>query len=116
MLVTGLKDGTIKIYDVRTHQEIFKMTDYPGELSSISFSNKGLNFAAALKSSDICRVFNLRKLGKEVNEVKLSGGVNSINFDHYGGYLLAGAGSALTIHAAKKWDEPPLYYNEKAHA
>jgi hypothetical protein len=47
------------------------MTDYQGELSSLSFSNKGLNFAAAWKTSEICRVFNLRKLGKDVNEVKL---------------------------------------------
>ena len=116
MLVTGLKNGIIKIYDIRSHQEIFKITDYQGEISSISFSNKGLNFAAAWKSSDICRIFNLRKLGKEVNEVKLSAGVNSVSFDHYGGLLLAGAGSALTIHAAKKWDEAPLFVNEKAHA
>lgn len=115
MLVTGLKNGTIKIYDIRSNQEIFKMTDYQGELSSISFSNKGLNFAAAWKSSDVCRVFNLRKLGKEVNEVKLSAGVNSVSFDHYGGLLLAGAGSALTIHAAKKWDDAPLFFDEKAH-
>ena len=33
MLLTGLKDGTIKIYDVRTNQEIFKITDYKGDLS-----------------------------------------------------------------------------------
>lgn len=90
------------------------MTDYEGELSSISFSNKGLNFAAAWKSSEICRVFNLRKLGKEVNEVKLSAGINSVSFDNYGGLLLAGAGSALSIHAAKKWDEAPLFFNETA--
>jgi WD40 repeat protein len=42
MLLTGLKDGTIKIYDVRSNQEIFKITDYKGDLSQISFSNKGL--------------------------------------------------------------------------
>ncbi len=116
MLVTGLKDGTIKIYDIRSHQEIFKMTDYQGELSSIAFSNKGLNFAAAWKSSDTLRIFNLRKLGKEVNEVKLADKVHSVSFDHYGGQLLAGAGSGLTIHSLKKWDEAPIYSNSKAHA
>jgi WD40 repeat protein len=42
MLLTGLKDGTIKIYDVRTNTEIFKITDFKGELSQIAFSNKGL--------------------------------------------------------------------------
>jgi WD40 repeat protein len=50
MLVTGLKDGTIKIYDIRSHMEIFKITDFKGEIASLSFSNRGLNFAAAWKT------------------------------------------------------------------
>lgn len=112
MLLTGLKDGTIKIYDIRSHQEIFKIADYKGDLSSLAFSNKGLNFAAAWKTSDVCRVFNLRKLGKEVYEIQHSAGpINSVAFDHYGGYLLTGAGNTMNIFASKKWDEPPVYAN-----
>jgi WD40 repeat protein len=118
MLIAGLKDGTIKIYDVRSHQEIFKISDYKGgELGNISFSNKGLNFAAAWKSSDTCRVFNLKRLGKEVFELKHSAGnVNFVNFDFFGGSLLTAAGSSLNIYqATKKWDEPAVYTNERAH-
>ena len=115
MLLTGLKDGTIKIYDVRSNQEIFKMTDYKGDLSRISFSNKGLQFACAWKSSDICRVFNMKKLGKEVNEIKLSGNVHSVHFDNYGSYLLTGAGNTLSIFNTRKLGDAPLFVNENAH-
>lgn len=116
MLITGLKDGTIKIYDIRSHQEIFKISDYKGELGNVSFSNKGLNFAASWKSQDVCRIFNLKKLGKEVHEIKHTGGnVNCVNFDFFGNYLLTGAGSSLNIYASKHWNEPAVYTNEKAH-
>ena len=83
MMLTGLKDGTIKIYDVRTNQEIFKINEYKegGELKEIAFSNKGLNFAVAWKNSEICRVFNMKKLGREVSEVKMAGEVHSVEFD-----------------------------------
>ena len=103
MLVTGLKDGVLKIYDIRSHQEIFKIADYPGEVSSLAFSNRGLNFAAAW--GDVVRVFNLKKLGKEVSEVKVGGPVHSVNFDSYGNYLLAGAGAGVSVHAGKQWAE-----------
>lgn len=115
MLLTGLKDGTIKIYDVRTNQEIFKITDYKGDLSQISFSNKGLQFAVSWKSSDVCRVFNMKKLGKEVSEIKLPGNVHSANFDQYGSYLLTGAGSNLSVFNARKLGDSPIYSNDQAH-
>ena len=91
------------------------MTDYKGELSQISFSNKGLQFAVALKSSDICRVFNMKKLGREVNEIKTSGNVHSVHFDPFGSFLLTGSGSSLSIYNSKKLSDSPLYLNEKAH-
>lgn len=115
MLLTGLKDGTIKIYDVRTNQEIFKITDYKGDLSQISFSNKGLQFAVSWKSSDVCRVFNMKKLGKEVSEIKLPGNVHSVHFDHYGSYLLTGAGSNLSVFNSRKLGDSPLYSNDQTH-
>jgi len=115
MLLTGMKDGTIKIYDIRSNTEIFKLTDYKGELSQIAFSNKGLQFAVAMKSSNICRVFNMKKLGKDVTEIALPGNVHSVNFDQFGSYLLAGAGSTLTILNTKKLGDEPLYRNDQVH-
>jgi WD40 repeat protein len=57
----------------------------------------------------------MKKLGKEVNEIKLPGNAHSVHFDHYGNYLLAGAGSSLSIFNAKKLGDGPLYINEHAH-
>jgi len=104
MLVAGLRDGLLKIYDVRTNQEIFKIADFKGEgVASIGFSNRGLNFAAAWAGSDVVRVFNLKKLGKEVAEVKVAAPASSVKFDAYGNTLLVGAGAGLSVHAGKQW-------------
>jgi len=116
MLLTGLKDGTIKLYDVRSQQEIAKLDGFKGELSQITFSNKGLNFAVAWSTSDIARVFNLRKLGKEVYELKHESNVQSVCFDKYGQTLVTGAGQGLSVYqASKQWTEGPIYTNAKAH-
>ena len=115
MLATGLKDGTIKMYDVRTNTAIYTETNFKGELGNISFSNKGLYFAASWKGSDVCRVFNLRKLGREVMEVKHSQPVEHVQFDYFGGYLLTGSGSGINVFASKHWSEPSVYANEKVH-
>lgn len=116
MLIAGLKDGTIKLYDIRTQKEIAKLDAFKGELSQITFSNKGLNFAAAWSTSDVVRVFNLRKLGKEVYELKHDSNVQSVSFDKYGTSLVTGAGQALNIYqASKHWAEAPIYTNPKAH-
>jgi pre-mRNA-processing factor 19 len=104
MLVAGLKDGVLKIYDARSHQEIFKIADYRGaEVTSVAFSNRGLNFAAAWAGSEVVRVFNLKKLGKEVAEVKLAAPASSVKFDAYGSCLLAAAGPGVSVHAGKQW-------------
>jgi WD40 repeat protein len=68
-----------------------------------------------MKTTNVCRVFNMKKLGKEVTEVALPGNVHSVNFDNYGSYLLAGAGSTLSILSARKLGDEPIYRNEHAH-
>ena len=85
-------------------------------MGSISFSNKGLLFAVCCKNTEICKVYNLRKLGKEVIDIKHKQGlnVNSVNFDYYGGNLLTSAGHSLNIYAAKLWNDP-LFVEPEAH-
>lgn len=64
MLVAGYKNGLIKIYDIRTQTSVTEINKLSGhDVTTLSFSNKGLNFAAGSKSSDVVNVFNLRKLG-----------------------------------------------------
>ena len=117
MLIAGLKDGTIKIYDIRTHQEIFTLADFKGDLANVSFSNKGLSFAAAWKSESVCRVFNLRKLGKEVAEIRHKDNLSYCSFDNFGSYLMTAAGSSLNVFTAntstKKWDDATILFSNE---
>ena len=111
MMMVGLADGRVKVYDIRTQQAIFSIDDYKGtcgEVKQISFSNKGLYFATTWKDSKVARVFNLRKLGKEVIEVGPFGEdkVTTATFDYYGNYLAIGHGKSICVVEAKKWNEP----------
>lgn len=51
------------------------------------------------------KVFNLKKLGKEVAEVKVAAPASSVKFDAYGNSLLVGAGAGLSVHAGKQWPQ-----------
>jgi WD40 repeat protein len=75
-----------------------------GDVINITFSNKGLNFAAAWKNSNICRVFDLRKMDSAF-EIPHSSHVNSVNFDNFGGYLATASSKELRFYTGKKWDE-----------
>ena len=57
----------------------------------------------------------MKKLGKEVSEIKLPGNVHSVHFDHYGSYLLTGAGSNLSVFNSRKLGDSPLYSIDQAH-
>ena len=108
MMIAGLKDGTMKIYDMRSQLVIAIIADFKGEqeIGNISFSNRGLNFGASWKGSEVCRVFNLKKLGKEVYTLPHSAPVNQLQFDYYGNTIVTCAGSSLNVYAVKQWDAP----------
>ena len=110
LLGTGLKNGVIKIFDMRSLKPIFEIDKFKGlgEVCSLAFSNKGLNFAAAWKNNSICRVFNLRKMQKESLDVADPEGLKTsfVSFDYYGNYLATGSGSAVSIYTGKEMNEP----------
>ena len=85
-----------------------------GEVSSISFSNKGLYFAAAWKNSSSCRVFNLRKMKEESLEVPDADGFKTsfVSFDYYGNYLATGAGTAVSLYTGKLFNEPVKRFSQ----
>lgn len=115
MLIVGLKDGTIKILDIRSNQVIYELADYKGELSNISSSRKGLHFAASWKNQNVCRIFNLKKLGKEDYQIEHSLPVNNVCFDNYGSYLLTSAGNTVNVYSGKHWNDAALKYNQPVY-
>jgi WD40 repeat protein len=118
MILAGLKDGTMRIYDIRTHALIHSDENFKGgEISSLAFNNKGLHFAMAQSASDIVRIFNLRKLQAGPIEVKHTEAVSSVAFDHFGQFMVTGSGQSINVYGqGKNWIEPPvIYQNPRAH-
>ena len=105
LLGAGLKNGVIKIYDMRSLKPMIEIDKFKGlgEVSSLAFSNKGLYFAAAWKNSSSCRVFNLRKMQEESLEVSDPEGFKTsfVSFDYYGNYLATCAGTAVSLYTGK---------------
>jgi len=64
MLAIGFKNGLIKLYDIRTNNELMKIDDKVGygEVTSLAFSNKGLLIAASWSLMKDCLVYSLRKM------------------------------------------------------
>lgn len=112
MLATGLKGGTIKIWDIRAQNEVVKaLTTFEGsgDVISLDFSSKGTYFAAAWTKSDVCRVFDLRKMDNApVEVVHQDNHVTSVNFDYMGGNLLTTAGNEIRVTTGKQWNETVL--------
>lgn len=75
-----------------------------GEVQNISFSNKGLQFAATLKNMENAKLFNMRKIDEPALDIVSAYGgskVNAVTFDYYGGHLMAGNGKALNFYNIK---------------
>ena len=62
LLGTGSNSGVVTIWDIREQKSFKDISSFKGqEVSSISFSNKGVLFGCAWRNSEVCRVFDLRK-------------------------------------------------------
>lgn len=108
-MATGVKNGVVRVWDIREQKTIKELTQGQGnnEVCDISFSNKGLLFAVAWKNSPITRIFDLRKLDKDIIELTNDNPasiVNSVNFDSFGTYLATGSGKDVKMYAGKQWN------------
>jgi WD40 repeat protein len=62
VLAVGLKNGAIKVYDIRDQKVAMEFVGPAAtEVKKIIFSNKGTYLAASWKDQDICRVYSLHK-------------------------------------------------------
>ncbi|CDW72817.1 UNKNOWN [Stylonychia lemnae] len=110
VLAVGLKNGAVKIYDIRTQQSVLEFADFKGqgEVKSLSFSNKGVQLAAGWSNMKECKVFSLRKTNEVLSPLNTteSNSTQAVSFDHYGGYLLTGSGNVVNIYGGKQLREP----------
>jgi pre-mRNA-processing factor 19 len=90
LFATSQLDGTIKLWDITSQQEILKLYDHGVEtVSSISFSENGYYLAACGEEDQTVRVWDIRK-NKVVKTLQLEEGnyVSKVKFDNSGNYLV----------------------------
>ena len=111
LMATGHEDKTMSIWDIRT-QQVFTVIQNPDVtdgslLDQICFSNKGYQFAAAWKGSNIVKLYDMRKNFAATDIIfprdNDSDCVKNLQFDTYGNFLLATQGKRIRLYAGKQW-------------
>lgn len=106
LLASGHEDRSLSIWDIRT-QQVFttiKNDDIQGlAISEICFSNKGYQFAASWKGSNIVKLYDMRKNFTATCLEFTQPTVQSICFDFYGNYLAGAQGRNLRMFSGKNW-------------
>lgn len=110
LMATGHQDRTMSIWDIRT-QKVFttiRNDDIQGTLlNQICFSNKGYQFAAAWKDSNVIKLYDMRKNFAATDIIfprdDSTACVNNISFDEYGNFLFASQRDKIRLYAGKQW-------------
>jgi len=98
ILGTGGRDGVVKVWDIKSLQEVASFAG-TGEVVSISFSENGYYLATATADNSV-KLWDLRKT-KNFQTVQLGDfNLSTVRFDSTGTYLGV-TGSELRIYVAK---------------
>ena len=106
ILGTGTTDNLIRVWDIKTQQNVASFEGHTGAVNALSFSENGYHLASG-GDDGFVRLWDLRKVGdKKLNFRNLEGGggaVNDVSWDSSGTYL-ASAGVDLRVYIVKQWD------------
>ncbi|CAN1279100.1 Pre-mRNA-processing factor 19 homolog 2, partial [Linum perenne] len=96
ILGTGTSESVVKIWDVKTENNVAKFEGHAGPVTAISFSENGYFLATA--ALDGVKLWDLRKLKnfRTFNLYDADTPTNSVVFDHSGSYLGV-AGSDIRV-------------------
>jgi len=104
----GTVDSVLRIWDIKSQDNVASFTGHQGKITSLSFSENGYYLATSGGDKTV-KIWDLRKL-VDVKTIQLDGDVNAVRFDYSGQYLGVG-GSDLRVFATKQieaikpWDE-----------
>jgi pre-mRNA-processing factor 19 len=101
ILGTGTADSLVRIWDIKSQQNVASFEGHHGKVVDLSFSENGYYLATA--GEDSVKLWDLRKL-KNFHTIPIPSGsqVTAVHFDYSGSHL-AVAGSDLRIFTGKSF-------------
>ncbi|KAJ3088067.1 hypothetical protein HK102_009641 [Quaeritorhiza haematococci] len=105
ILGAGTSDSIIRIWDVKSQQNVKNFEGHKGKITSISFSENGYYLASSADGEGVVRLWDLRKLVNfHTIELEDVSAVHRVGFDYSGQYLGVAAGGEFRVHLNKSWD------------
>jgi len=108
IFAAGGTDGQIKIFDVKTCENVANF-DAQGPIQALSFSENGTWLSSVVKGSSSVSVWDLRKTN-EVKSLDFGSIVESIGWDYTGQFLVGAGPNGLAVQhydkSSKSWTEP----------
>lgn len=108
---TGTADSVIKIWDLKTKNNLANFPGHTGPISCLAFSENGYYLATSARNDSCIKLWDLRKL-KNFRTIELNSNSNNndgkfeikdLSFDMTGSYL-ACAGTGVRVYHSKQWD------------
>jgi len=114
ILGAGMTDSNVRIWDVKSQQNVATFVGHKGKIASIAFSENGFYMATAAEDATI-KLWDLRKL-KNFNSITLEDrqyAISAIHFDYSGTYL-AVAGTDTRVFVTKSLSPVATYTGHSA--
>lgn len=110
LLATGTVSGEIKLFDVKTLENIHTFPpSTPTAVTAMSFSENGTWLATVSANSSAVTVWDLRKTA-QLKTIDLGVPLTSVAWDYTGQFLAVSGPSCITVQhyakASKAWSEP----------
>jgi len=113
ILGTGT-EKVVRIWDVKSQNNVASFEGHEGTLSSLAFSENGYYLATGAADATV-KLWDLRKLKNFHTISSVQGPVTSVSFDYSGQYLIVGS-SAVNVFESKSWGEVVAFSDVAAGA
>lgn len=98
-LAAGLMDGSVRLFDINTGQQLARRDDHSNSVNQVAFSPDGTLLASASQDAS-CRIWNSTTLAPIASVPSNHGGLYDVAFVQDGQHLLTGG--AFTVWSLKE--------------
>lgn len=111
LFAAGSIDGTIKLFDVKTSENVANFASSSGAapVQSLSFSENGTWLVSVIQDQTSVSVWDLRKMA-ELKTLEIGTAVTSVSWDYTGQFLAAAGRGSVAVQqytkSSKTWSEP----------